>query len=104
MPKQKFSDFMHECELMSSGIEGNKDELASVGIDAKKAKDFDTLYSTTKKLNNEQEKLKADLKSKTDELNTKNSELKDLYSEMKKRIKVQISQPRWKEFGIQDKR
>lgn len=50
------------------------------------------------------EKLKADLKTKTQDLDAKLGELKKLYSELKKSVKMDIEQSQWKEFGIEDKR
>ncbi|MTE24982.1 membrane-binding protein, partial [Microbacterium sp. ZXX196] len=55
-------------------------------------------------LNSEQEKLKADLKTKTQALDAKLNELQKLYAQLKKRIKIDIEQSQWKEFGIEDKK
>ena len=51
-----------------------------------------------------QEKLKADLKSKTAELEAKMKEIDAKMSEAKKIVKMDIPQSQWKEFGIYDKR
>ena len=51
-----------------------------------------------------QEKLKADLKSKTAELEAKMKEIDVKMSEAKKIVKMDIPQSQWKEFGIVDKR
>jgi hypothetical protein len=59
---------------------------------------------TEAKINDEQEKLKADLKSKTDALNAKMEELTQKYSEAKKVVKLEFPQTQWMEFGISDKR
>jgi len=52
----------------------------------------------------EQEKLKADLKSKTESLNALLDSLAGKYSEARKLVKLEIPQSQWKEFGINDKR
>jgi flagellar capping protein FliD len=65
---------------------------------------MESIRTEAKKLNDEQEKLKADLKSKTDALNTKMEELTKKYSEAKKVVKLEFPQTQWMEFGISDKR
>ncbi len=47
---------------------------------------MESIRAEAKKLNDEQEKLKADLKSKTDALNAKMEELTQKYSEAKGRL------------------
>ena len=54
--------------------------------------------------NTVQERLKADLKTQTAELDELMKELAKLYAEAKKRIKLDFPQERWKEFGFDDKR
>ena len=69
---------------------------------------FTTLLETNRKaaatLNDEQEKLKADLKMKTAELEAKLSELDKQMREARKIVKLDFTQTQWKEFGITDKR
>ncbi len=65
---------------------------------------MESIRAEAKKLNDEQEKLKADLKSKTDALNAKMEELTQKYSEAKKVVKLEFPQTQWMEFGISDKR
>ena len=55
-------------------------------------------------LNSEQEKLKADLKTKTQELSKTITEIESKVSFIKKLIKIDIPQTQWKEFGIEHKR
>lgn len=72
-----------------------------------KAEDITKLEELRKKmetLNSEQEKLKADLKTKTQELSKTITEIESKVSFIKKLIKIDIPQTQWKEFGIEDKR
>ena len=55
-------------------------------------------------LNSENEGLKAESKKKTEDINSKLKELDKLYSQMKKRVKLDIEQSLWGKFGIEDKR
>ena len=55
-------------------------------------------------LNSEQEKLKADLRTKTEELSKTITEMESKVSFIKKLIKIDIPKTQWREFGIEDKR
>lgn len=57
-----------------------------------------------KVLDNEQEALKAKLKTKTAELDAEVVNLQALYSEAKKVVKMSVDQTGWREFGIEDKK
>ena len=78
--------------------------LEKRGIDNNFTSELDKNIETCVKLNNEQEELKARLKTKTDELNKKMAELQKKMSEAQKIIKLDMPQTTWKEFGILDKR
>jgi hypothetical protein len=60
--------------------------------------------NTCIKLNNEQEELKARLKTKTEELNKQMAELQKKTTEARQIVKSDMPQTTWKEFGILDKR
>lgn len=62
--------------------------------------EMEALRAEVEKLNGEQEKLKADLKAKTEAFVSKMRELDQKYAFAKKRIKVDIPQVSWKEFGV----
>ncbi|HRQ42210.1 MAG TPA: hypothetical protein PLD25_30185, partial [Chloroflexota bacterium] len=55
-------------------------------------------------LNSQQEHLKAQLKSKTEELNAKIYETKTKHANLKKRVKVATRQGFWIAFGIRARR
>lgn len=103
MAKQGFSDLMHQCEVMVSGIKRNREKLTASGIDQARIDEFDSLYNGSKEKNNEQEKMKADLKAKTADLSNDIKNLRKLFANMKKRIKLEVEKERWKEYGIEDK-
>ncbi len=54
-------------------------------------------------LNSQQEELKAQLKAKTDALNSKMAEAKAKNTDLRKRIKIVVSQQEWAAFGISAK-
>lgn len=57
-----------------------------------------TLYNT------EKEKLNADLTAKSMQLDDEMKKMRKLYSEAKDRVKQDVPQERWEEFGITDKK
>lgn len=54
--------------------------------------------------NTEKEKLEADLASKKKQLDDEMKKMRKLYSEAKERVKEDVPQIRWEEFGITDKK
>ena len=66
--------------------------------------EMEALRAEVEKLNGEQEKLKADLKAKTEAFVSKMKELDQKYAFAKKRIKVDVPKVSWKEFGVDAKR
>ena len=65
---------------------------------------LETLREKIETLNSENEGLKAESKKKTEDINSKLKELDKLYSQMKKRVKLDIEPSLWGKFGIEDKR
>jgi hypothetical protein len=103
MSKKTFAESIKDAEVMSAGLTTNATQIAKRGID----KTFTTTLQTDVKkaiaLNNEQEKLKADLKRKTEELDAKLSAINAAVAKARKLVKVEFSQSQWKEFGIEAK-
>ena len=99
-----YSGQVSDAQVMLAGIKTNQDVLETRKIGEEFAENLDKLIGTCIKLNNEQEELKARLKTKTEELNKQMAELKARTSEARKIIKLDMPQTTWKEFGILDKR
>ena len=70
MPKQGFAEQVSKNELMLSGLKNNAGKLTRRGIDETFISQFETDHKTVIALNNEQERLKAELKLKTTELDS----------------------------------
>ncbi len=102
-----------DAQVMYAGLQAHTDQLARRGINEdflntlSSNEDFlNTLSSGTSAaivLNNEQEKLKAQLKAKTAELDAQLTALEKQMSEAKKIVKMDFPKTDWKEFGILDK-
>ena len=88
---------------MIDGLKGRNDKLP-LGVKAEDITKLEELRKKMETLNSEQEKLKADLKTKTQELSKTITEIESKVSFIKKLIKIDIPQTQWREFGIEDKR
>ena len=100
-----YAENINDAQLMYSGMLNNEAEVAKRGwsVDKTRQKLGGTREAVIA-INDEQERLKAELKMKTVELDAKMAELNTLMSEAKKVIKLGFPQAQWKEFGINDKR
>lgn len=101
MPRKSFADQISNAQVMLSGLQGNTAIAERRGIDVAL---LSQLITSATSLNSVQEKLKADLKSKTAELNALLAELDKEMAVNKKIVKSDIPKEQWKEFGITDKR
>ena len=99
-----FSQKMSDARLMSAGIRAHTEELTSVSLGEEQAAQIDSYVETLRTLDTQQEKLKAELKTCTAELDKNVSALNDVMQDAKKRVKLTIPQAGWHEFGISDKR
>ena len=88
---------------MIDGLKGRNDKLP-LGVKAEDITKLEELRKKMETLNSEQEKLKADLKTKTEELSKTITEMESKVSFIKKLIKIDIPKTQWREFGIEDKR
>lgn len=87
-------------KLMVDALNANPGEVTKIAPEY--VATFEELRNRAEALNTQQEKLKAQLKAKTAELDATMKDLTKCYNEVKKRIKVDVSQPKWKEYGISD--
>lgn len=95
---------IQELNLMAEAIPDYTESLATVGISTDVSDELKSFKAELERLDSEQEKLKADLKQKTEALEQKKREALTRYSELRKLIKIKIDQSSWKAFGIEDKR
>lgn len=102
--KLSYAEIISQSEVMASGLKSKATEVAKRGLEPAFVSEMEKLRTEAIALNNEQEKLKAELKSKTEALNAKMELLSAKLSESKKVVKLAIPQTGWLEFGITDKR
>jgi len=104
MSKPSYAEQISGAQVMVAGLRGNAAQVNRRGIDDQFINKLDSDRLTAATLNDQQEKLKADLKSKTAELDAKMAEMGKELAEAKKIVKLDFPQDQWKQFGIEDKR
>lgn len=99
------SDLLTNSTLMSDNIKLNSEKIGRYGLDLPVFTDqMDADASQVDALNKEQERLKSELKSKTEEFNLLKAKLNESYALAKKTVKLAEPQPNWVAYGITDKK
>ena len=104
MANKSYAEKVKNAQVMLSGLKAHASELARRGINPAFLTNLETKIGSSILLNNEQEKLKADLKAKTAALDNEVKKMQMLASEAQKIVKLDVPQEQWKEFGIQSRR
>ena len=104
MSKRSYAEVINDAKLMVSGLKSNTDRVSKRGLDKDFISKLESIMVKSQTLDNEQEDLKAKLKTKTSELDNEMMELEKLMSESKKVVKLEMPQETWKAFGISDKK
>ena len=103
MATKTYSQKITNAKVLIDGLKKIKSNLPA-GITDDTILNLETLREKIETLNSENEGLKAESKKKTEDINSKLKELDKLYSQMKKRVKLDIEPSLWGKFGIEDKR
>ena len=101
---KSFPDSMYDVQVMSTGMDANMDIADKRGWSSEKNDSLRAARDLALSINDEQEKLKAELKMKTAELDAQMVKFKALMDEARKVVKLGFPQEQWKEFGVTDKR
>jgi hypothetical protein len=100
MSKKTYAEQINDAGVMATGLQNNADAASKRGLDETfVSKMIDDLEEAIG-LNSVQEKLKADLKQKTQELEAKMAALNAAVAQARKIVKIDFPQARWIEFGI----
>lgn len=97
-----YSKQITDTKVMTDALKKNLGQVTK--IDEAFVNEMEELKTEVETLNTEQEELKAKLKAKTALFNEKMKLLIEKHSFAKKRVKLDIPQTQWKEYGIQDKK
>lgn len=104
MASISFAQHIQNFRTMAAGITERLTTLTSINIIADDAETLDNYAMELEALNAAQESLKAQLKTKTEEIDKKMTEAKAKHAELSKRIKIVTPQENWVAFGITAKR
>ena len=104
MSKNSFADTANAAKTIIAGLKANPEAVARRGLNKEFTARLEKSLESIKALDNEQEALKAKLKTKTAELDAEITNLQTLYSEAKKVVKMSVDQTGWREYGIEDKK
>lgn len=104
MATKTYAEQISKAQVMLAGLRGNAELLARRGLDEAFMEKLEADRILASTYNSEQEKLKADSKTKTAQLEAKLTELGSLVSEAQKIVKMDLEQSRWREFGVDAKR
>ena len=99
-----YAEHINSAIVMAAGLNANLEKLRKRGINEAFINSLNESMANAISKNNEQEKLKADLKTCTSELNDFMNHLEKVMREAHKVVKLEIPQSQWKEYGIADKR
>ena len=79
------------------------EDLTKIGISGELLTGMENSLNLVKQFNEEQEALKAKLKSKTAKLEPEIKAMSKLFFKAKKKIKAEIAPELWKKYGFLDK-
>ncbi|MDO5104992.1 membrane-binding protein [Capnocytophaga sp.] len=103
MRKKSFAEVIASAQLLVKALTERGESLPA-GVTVQMRDKLDAAHKKAVETNAEQEKLKAQLKEKTAELEKHLSKTEETYAMLKKYIKIGEPQERWREFGFEDKR
>lgn len=98
-------ELVSNSKIISDNIKLNTEKIGRYGLDLPAfTTEMDADILQVNSLNQEQERLKSLLKSKTEELNEVSNKLTQSYSLSKKTVKMAEPQANWLAYGITDKK
>jgi hypothetical protein len=104
MPGKTYAEKINSSTVMISGFKKNPERVAKRGIGSDFVPNLQTVVGEIIELNNEQESVKARLKTITEQLDAKVEVMDKMTAEGKKVVKLEFDKSQWKEFGLDDKR
>ena len=100
------ADFISEARIMIDALNriGSASEDYPMGLGRTFVEEFIALLEKVVTYTSERDKLNAELTAKTMQLDDEMKKMKKLYSEAKERVKQDVPQEQWEQFGIDDKK
>ena len=103
---KSYAEIISEVRIMIDALNriGSVPEDFPMGLGATFIDELTASREKVVAYNTEKEKLNADLLSKSKQLDDEMKKMRKLYSEAKERIKQDVPQEQWEQFGIDDKK
>ena len=101
---KSYANLINDAKVMTAALRAHKEKLAGKGITDEYLAGLEYKMNVTTEKNRDQEKLKADLKKSTADLNEMLTTLQVNMSEATSIVKHNIPKEQWIEFGITAKR
>lgn len=100
------AEFISEARIMIDALNrvGSASDNYPMGLGRTFVDEFTALREKVVTYTSEKEKLNAELTAKTMQLDDEIKKMKKLYSEAKDRVKQDVHQEQWAQFGIDDKK
>ena len=100
------ADLISEARVMIDALNriGNASEDYPMGLGRIFVDEFTQLREKIVAFTSEKEKLNVELTAKTMQLDDELKKMKKLYSEAKERVKQDVPQEQWEQFGIDDQK
>lgn len=100
------ADFISEARVMIDALNriGSATDNYPMGLGRTFVDEFTATREKVVAYTSEKEKLNAELTAKTMQLDDEMRKMKKLYSEAKERVKQDVPQEQWEQFGIDDKK
>lgn len=103
--KMPFSELLTSSSILSDNIKLNAQKVGRYGLELPAFTDeMDADVELANTLNMQQERLKSELKAKTQELDEVQQRLRSNYATGKKTVKLAEPQTNWVAYGISDKK
>ncbi|MDR1678162.1 MAG: hypothetical protein LBR81_00055 [Prevotellaceae bacterium] len=101
---KSYAELISDAQVMATGLKTHLDELKKRGMTEEFITALEATLNNAIAKNNEQEKLKADLKVATVALDSMLTDMSASMTEAVNVVKLTLPQPQWIEFGITAKR
>ena len=100
------AELISEARIMIDALNriGSASEDYPMGLGKTFVDEFTALREKVVGIASEKDKLNAELTAKTMQLDDEMKKMKKLYSEAKERVKLDVPQEQWEQFGIDDKK
>lgn len=99
-----YDEAVRKARLLAEGLNRNREKAEGFGINSTLMEKLTALANDAETKSGELDALREVVSAKSKEANLVLQELNRSIKEVKTKVKSQLEQPKWKDFGIEDKR